>query len=282
MLPLCCPDNSVTLSGCFRNQCPDVAEICTKGQIAVIVIASLFALSFFCSLINLFTNKTPVTTTNTTPTIVESIKNENLSKTDATTNANETTENELRKIEYEEIGIKGLTVYIYTDLKELDDLKIIADKYKNELFKDKSVFQIFFFNTKANAEHALKSSSLNYEDLVALIARYNFNSNTGYEKLYYDIEEIAFEEIPTIKLEIYEGPLYSEDGSTCYYRIKANVTGLPTPKVEFSKDDSLGNLGKNNAQINLYNKNETYTLIATAINSVGKASDSINLTWIEK
>jgi hypothetical protein len=26
-VPLCCPDNSETLSGCFRNQCPDVAEI---------------------------------------------------------------------------------------------------------------------------------------------------------------------------------------------------------------------------------------------------------------
>ena len=26
-MPLCCPDNSETLSGCFRNQCPDAAEI---------------------------------------------------------------------------------------------------------------------------------------------------------------------------------------------------------------------------------------------------------------
>jgi hypothetical protein len=27
-MPLCCPDNSVeTLSGCFRNGCPDAAEI---------------------------------------------------------------------------------------------------------------------------------------------------------------------------------------------------------------------------------------------------------------
>ena len=28
-MPLCCPDNSGTLSGCCRNQCPDAAEICT-------------------------------------------------------------------------------------------------------------------------------------------------------------------------------------------------------------------------------------------------------------
>lgn len=29
-MPLCCPDNSETLSGCCRNQCPDAAEICTQ------------------------------------------------------------------------------------------------------------------------------------------------------------------------------------------------------------------------------------------------------------
>jgi hypothetical protein len=26
-MPLCCPDNSETLSGCYRKQCPDVTEI---------------------------------------------------------------------------------------------------------------------------------------------------------------------------------------------------------------------------------------------------------------
>lgn len=29
-MPLCCPDNSETLSGCCRNQCPDAAEICNE------------------------------------------------------------------------------------------------------------------------------------------------------------------------------------------------------------------------------------------------------------
>lgn len=29
-MPLCCPDNSETLSGCFRNQCPDATEIRNK------------------------------------------------------------------------------------------------------------------------------------------------------------------------------------------------------------------------------------------------------------
>ena len=185
-------------------------------------------------------------------------------------------------IDYEEIGIKGLTVYVYTVLEELSDLAIIADIYKNGPFKEKAVFQIFFFNAKENAEHALTSSSLNYADLVALIARYNFNSNTGIDKLSYDIEEKAFEEAPSVKLEIYEGPLYTEDGAICYYRIKVSMTGLPTPIVEFSKDDSFGNLGKNKIQINLYDRNDSYTLTATATNSIGTASDSINLTWVEK
>lgn len=27
-MPLCCPDNSEMLSGCYRKQCPDVTEIC--------------------------------------------------------------------------------------------------------------------------------------------------------------------------------------------------------------------------------------------------------------
>ena len=29
-MPKCCPDISETLSGCYRNECPDVTEICTQ------------------------------------------------------------------------------------------------------------------------------------------------------------------------------------------------------------------------------------------------------------
>ena len=36
MLPLRCPDNSVTLSGCSRNQCPDVAVICKEELESII------------------------------------------------------------------------------------------------------------------------------------------------------------------------------------------------------------------------------------------------------
>jgi len=84
---------------------------------------------------------------------------------------------------------------------------------------------------------------------------------------------------PTIKLEIYEGPLYSEADDICYYRIKANVTGEPSPEISFSKDDSLGSLGPDKAQVNLKRDSMAYTLTATAENSEGKASDTLTLVW---
>lgn len=86
-------------------------------------------------------------------------------------------------------------------------------------------------------------------------------------------------EAPTITLEIYEGPIYSSSDNVCYYRIKANVTGTPTPDVEFSKDDSNGYWGEYKAQVNLNDPSETYTLTATATNSEGSATDSIALSW---
>jgi hypothetical protein len=97
------------------------------------------------------------------------------------------------------------------------------------------------------------------------------------------VEEVTEEEeegvAPTIELEIYEGPIYSESDGVCYHRIKAIVTGSPTPTVEFSKDDSLGAFGSKKAQINLNDPSETYTLTATATNSEGTDSDSITLSW---
>jgi len=92
-------------------------------------------------------------------------------------------------------------------------------------------------------------------------------------------KEIEQGEAPTIELEIYEGPLSAEGDDICYYRIKAIVTGSPIPTIEFSKDDSNEALGKYIAQVNLYDSSEIYTLIATATNLEGTASDSINLGW---
>jgi len=93
-----------------------------------------------------------------------------------------------------------------------------------------------------------------------------------------EVEEIE-REAPTITIEVYEGPIYSSADNVCYYRIKAIVTGKPTPVVEFSKDDSGGAWGSKKAQVNLNNPSETYTLTATATNSEDTATDSINLSW---
>ncbi len=91
-----------------------------------------------------------------------------------------------------------------------------------------------------------------------------------------DEGEEAGNEAPTISLEIYEGPTPAP-GNIVYYRVKAEVTGNPEPKIEFSKDDSNGAWGEDIAQVNLA-EGETYTLVATATNSEGYAEDSITLS----
>ena len=94
-------------------------------------------------------------------------------------------------------------------------------------------------------------------------------------------EEEAGEELspPTINLKIYYGPEFSPYDAVCYYRIEAEVTGNPTPEVEFSKDDSFGAWGNRKCQVNLESTSETYTLTATATNSQGTATDSIMISW---
>ena len=89
-------------------------------------------------------------------------------------------------------------------------------------------------------------------------------------------EEIS-KSLPTLKLVVYEGPVIV-GSDMCYYRIKAIVTGNPSPVITFSKDDSNGAWGKNKAQVNLKN-GESYDLVVTAVNSAGKVVEHIELTW---
>jgi hypothetical protein len=84
---------------------------------------------------------------------------------------------------------------------------------------------------------------------------------------------------PTVTLQIYEGPLYSEVDDICYYRVLAVVTGDPSPAIIFNKDDSLGSLGHGRAQINISRENPSFTLNATVQNSMGSSSASITLSW---
>jgi len=92
-------------------------------------------------------------------------------------------------------------------------------------------------------------------------------------------EEAVVEEkeVPTIELEIYEGPTPAD--GICYYRVKAVVTGKPSPTIEFSKDDSHSAWGSKKAQVNLNDPDEIYTLTATATNSEGTDTASIELSW---
>ena len=92
-------------------------------------------------------------------------------------------------------------------------------------------------------------------------------------------EETATSGVPTITLEIFEGPTYSAGDDICYYRIKATVTGDPAPTVSFSKDDSGGVWGPLKTQINLKRNSPNYTLTAKATNSAGQAMNSITLSW---
>jgi hypothetical protein len=94
-------------------------------------------------------------------------------------------------------------------------------------------------------------------------------------------EEVAEEDMeePTIELEVYEGPLYSSADDVCYWRVKAIVTGVPTPKVEFNRDDSNGAWGSKKAQVNLGDPSDTFTLTAKATNPKGTDTDSIILSW---
>lgn len=84
---------------------------------------------------------------------------------------------------------------------------------------------------------------------------------------------------PSIKLQIYEGPTYSQTDDVCYYRVEAIVSGNPVPSVTFSKDDSNGSFGSKKVQVNLTKSSPNYTLTAKAINSEGEATAKIDLTW---
>jgi hypothetical protein len=86
-------------------------------------------------------------------------------------------------------------------------------------------------------------------------------------------------EAPTIKLQIYEGPTYSQTDDVCYYRVEAIVTGSPAPTITFSKDDSSGSFGSKKVQVNLSKSSPNYTLTAKAKNSAGEATASIDLSW---
>ncbi len=83
-------------------------------------------------------------------------------------------------------------------------------------------------------------------------------------------------EAPTLEMEIYDGPDYSESDNMCYYRVEATATGMPDPEIEFGEDDNVDPLGSGRVEVGV-EPGESYTLTATATNSAGTATVSIVL-----
>jgi lipoprotein-anchoring transpeptidase ErfK/SrfK len=119
------------------------------------------------------------------------------------------------------------------------------------------------------------TSSQSNESMVS--AESTTAESTSAENGQQDKEEAP--EKPSVKLSIIIGPEYAQDGAICYYRVKAEVTGIPAPQIIFSNDNSNGTWGSNIAQINL-TQNETYNLVCDVKNSEGSSTSSITLNWV--
>ena len=87
------------------------------------------------------------------------------------------------------------------------------------------------------------------------------------------------DEAPTLKLEISDGPIFSEKDSTCSYEIEAIITGNPQPDIEFNQDDNVSLLTTEKVKVVLNDSSDTYTLEATATNTEGSSTASMNLSW---
>ena len=105
---------------------------------------------------------------------------------------------------------------------------------------------------------------------------------TSSEETTAETEETTAEEVteaPTLSLSIDEGPTFSPADEVCFYRVKATVTGIPKPDVDWNIDDSLGSYLPYMVQVNINNPGVTRTLEATATNSAGTVKKTITLSW---
>lgn len=83
-------------------------------------------------------------------------------------------------------------------------------------------------------------------------------------------------EAPTLELEIYDGPDYSESDDMCYYRVEAIATGMPEPKIIFEDEDNLSTISSDRVKVGV-KPGDSYSLSVTASNSAGTANFSIIL-----
>lgn len=168
------------------------------------------------------------------------------------------------------ITITSLILLLFVGCKSPDNTELEERIEKLEL--EKTIKELEDELTKKEAEEvSLEEEELGDEEAVVDADTYS-DTDADTDA---DSDTDAVIEAPTISLAIYEGPTLN--GSICYYRIQATVTGSPT--VSFSKDDSGGAWGSKKVQINLNDPGDTYNLTATATNSEGSATDSVALSW---
>jgi hypothetical protein len=176
-------------------------------------------------------------------------------------------------------SIEGLDYKLNLVINDKDTIKTFSSPpYKNDWHPEEPGEYTVVANLMDTSGQTLSSSKiinfvvkLKYEE-TAPITQEAVSINTAQA-----VEALAASNMPTIKLEIFEGPVYSEGEDICYYRVKAIVSGNPAPVVSFSKDDSAGAWGPLKTQINLTSNMPSYTLTAMARNSTGQALGSITL-----
>ena len=180
-------------------------------------------------------------------------------------------------IEIKSKKIEGLNYMLNLVINDKNTIKTFdSPPYKYDWHPLESGEYAVIANLVDNSNEIISSSNK-----VKFIVRYEVQSTTTEAMsaaIKPDTEEIAIRDIPTINLEIFEGPAYFGD-DICYYRVKATVTGNPSPDVSFSKDDSGGAWGPLKTQINLTRGSPNYTLTAIAKNSAGQVMESITLNW---
>lgn len=86
----------------------------------------------------------------------------------------------------------------------------------------------------------------------------------------------APEEVPTLELEVYDGPDYSESDNMCYYRVEAKTTGMPDPEIVFEDEDNISLISSDRVKVGV-KPGDSYTLSVIAANSAGSANFSIIL-----
>lgn len=92
-------------------------------------------------------------------------------------------------IDYEEIGVNGVFVFIYTTLTNRSELQQIVDVYKNDRFKSQKVFELDFFNDRKKALDAFTNADGVGFGMMLPIATYNYNANTGLDELKLYLED---------------------------------------------------------------------------------------------